>query len=346
MTSLPEESLSGFETLSLADLAGLNLPPTRWVVEDVFPAASLVLLVGRPKAGKSLLMLDLAASVAAGDSFLGRATEQGPAIYVPAEDALPLVRERLSSRLGAVQDIPLSVLPVDGSLNQSLRLDSPASFTRLVATVVELRPRLLILDPFRELHHLPENEADNMATLLRPLRQLAHRLNVLIILVHHRNKSAPDAVRAARGSSAITGGVDAVITLDLSEGSKGSKGSAGAGLSAAPTLTLQTKGRHGPAQRLTERLRPGLRWEPVEPALLDSLPVVRRILGHLEMAGGPLTAAELQAQTGSSTPHVQNALRSLLKSGRVVRDGAGTKGSPFRYHLPTLSAVARSPTAG
>ena len=90
----------------------------------------------------------------------------------------------------------------------SLRLDVQESFARLADMVNRLQPRLVVLDPLREFHHKRENEADDMAALLRPLRQLAHDSDTTIVLIHHRNKHATDPALATRGSSAITGGVD------------------------------------------------------------------------------------------------------------------------------------------
>jgi RecA-family ATPase len=257
-------SATPFTALSLTELAEYQFPPIDWVVDEVLPVGALVLLVGRSKAGKSLLTLDLAASVGLGEPFVDQATMQGPVIYVPAEDALRRVGERLWTRIGAERHAPIHVLPADGTLEQAVRLDDPESFGRLAVTVEKYQPRVLILDPFREFHHRKENDADEMAALMRPLRQLAHETDTLIVLNHHRNKHATDSTLATRGSSAITGGVDIVIALELSDESSDE------GLTPDQVLTLRIEGRYGPRQRLAARLRPGLRWEPAAPGSLTT----------------------------------------------------------------------------
>jgi hypothetical protein len=59
-----------------------------------------------------------------------------------------------------------------------------------------------------------ENDADEMAASLFPLRQPAHESGCTMLLVHHRHTSRPDPGTAARGCSAGTDGVDVVMTLD------------------------------------------------------------------------------------------------------------------------------------
>ncbi len=311
--------------LSLADLDRMEFPPTHWVVEDLIPAGTLILVVGRPKAGKSLLTIDLAASVALGETFLGRATTQGPAVLVPAEDALPLVRDRLWTRLLEERAAPLFVLPADGSLDQSIWLDDRASFEQLAAIVQERRPSLLVLDPLRELHHCKENEADEMAALLRPLRQLAHQTGAAIVLVHHRNKHASDPAQATRGSSAITGGVDVVVTLERTD--EDDEGS----LTPNQVLTLRTEGRYGPRQRLGARLGTDIRWHPTDAGGKDDLRTADRLRRHLAASSDPLTAEELAVATRAAPRTVQNALTALKNDGHVNRHGTGAKGDPYRY---------------
>ena len=315
--------------LSLADLDRMEFPPTRWVVDELIPAGALVLVVGRPKAGKSLLAVDLAASVALGDTFLDRATAHGAVALAPAEDAFSLVRDRLWTRLGAERAAPLYVIPADGSLDQSIRLDDPRSFEQLAALIGLLKPAVLILDPLRELHHRKENDADEMAALLRPLRQLAHETDTAIILIHHRNKHASDPTLATRGSSAITGGVDVVITLERSD-----EGDDDADDSLTPdqVLTLRVEGRYGPRKRLAARLGVGLRWHATTTRADDDLSAADRIRRHLEVTGEELTADELVEATGVAKRTVQNTLTELVKRpARVLRHGAGTKGDPYRY---------------
>ncbi|HET8626732.1 MAG TPA: AAA family ATPase [Thermomicrobiales bacterium] len=316
---------------SLSELAAFEFPPIRWLVEDLIPAGALVLIVGRPKAGKSLLTIDLGASVALGETFLGRATSAGPVALVPAEDALVLVRSRLFTRLDRERAAPVYVIPADGSIDQRVALDDETSFRQLAATVELLKPSLVVLDPLRELHHRKENDADEMAALLRPVRQLAHESGTTIIMVHHRNKHAQDPSLATRGSSAITGGVDVVVTIEADTEKDAD------GLTPDTTLTLHVEGRYGPRRSLAARLGPGLRWQVGEFAADDDLSAADRIRRHLEVTGDELTAEGVVEAVGLPLRTVQNNLPALYRAGHLRRLGAGTKADPYRYRAALAS---------
>lgn len=313
----------GFETLSLAELEEYEFPDVTWLVEDLMPAGALVLLVGRPKAGKSLLAIDLLASVATGTSFLGRPAESGATLYLPAEDALSLVRDRLFMRMGDNREAPLAVIPADGSFDQTIEIDTRESVVRLAETVARHRSTLLVLDPFRELHRQPENEAQPMASVLRPMRQLAHMTHCTVVLIHHRNKHATDPSLAIRGSSAIAGGVDVTITLDTV---------AGVGdYSDSQLLMLNVEGRYGTRQQLAARLGDNLRWEQVDDYESGAHSATDRVLSLLQSSAATMTADQIAMETGLAKKTIQNAFGFLRGSSLIERLGSGTRYDPYRY---------------
>lgn len=94
---------------TLAALAAAPQVPRRWFFEDLLPAGAF-LIVGRPKIGKSFLLLQLALATAQGESFLGYPA-LGPTgvLYIAAEDDYTRV---VSRALQLQSDLPsnLSVL--------------------------------------------------------------------------------------------------------------------------------------------------------------------------------------------------------------------------------------------
>src|SRR5215210_144378 len=71
---------------SAAELRRKEFPPIRYVVPG-YIAEGCTLLAGRPKLGKSWLMLDVGLAVAAGRICLGEtACEQGDVLYLALED--------------------------------------------------------------------------------------------------------------------------------------------------------------------------------------------------------------------------------------------------------------------
>src|SRR5688500_12391837 len=85
--------------LSLEELEAVSIPEPSFIVDGILAAGSLSLQFAREKTGKCLQAVDLAASVATGEAFLGLALSQGPAILIPLKEHLGDVRKRLRSRL-------------------------------------------------------------------------------------------------------------------------------------------------------------------------------------------------------------------------------------------------------
>jgi hypothetical protein len=176
----------------------------RWLVEGLWSEEAVGIIGGEPKCGKSFLALDLAVAVATGIPCLRRfaVSRPGRVLLYPAEDALHIVRRRLEG-ICAAAGVALSELDIQVITAPSLRLDLEADRMRLEETVAQLKPRLLVLDPFVRLHRIDENVSGDVAPLLAFLRELQRRHAIAVVLVHHAKKGA-GAIRAGqalRGSS-------------------------------------------------------------------------------------------------------------------------------------------------
>lgn len=178
--------------------------PYRWLVEPLWGASSVGIIGGAPKCAKTWLGLDLALSVASGTACLGALAvpEAGPVVVYLAEDALPIVRQRVEGMarhrgldLGGVEMYAITV--------PSLRLDQQRHRRQLQQTIQRLRPRLLLLDPLVRLHGIDENSAAEVAALLAYIRSLQREFDLSIMLVHHTRKNGAAGVaagQALRGS--------------------------------------------------------------------------------------------------------------------------------------------------
>jgi hypothetical protein len=174
-----------------------------WLVEQLWGASSVGVIGGAPKCSKTWLGLDLALSVATGTACLGRyaVPQPGPVLVYLAEDALPIVRQRVEGmarhRSLALERVELYVITAP-----TLRLDREPHRRQLQQTAQRLRPRLLLLDPLVRLHGIDENNASEVAGLLAYLRALQRQLDLSVMLVHHTRKNAAGvpAGQALRGS--------------------------------------------------------------------------------------------------------------------------------------------------
>ena len=317
-------TLQPFEPLSLEALFAFELPDREHAVDGLLPLGSACLLSGREKSGKGLITLDLCASIALGEPFLGQAVRQGPAIYCAAEEHIGDIRNRVTDRLGHRRDVPLLILPLDGSTGDRLRLDDPESMQRLWDMVAMLKPVVVVLDPMRELHDRQEDVADEMAPLLRPVRQVAHQRNTSVVVNHHQNRGG-----SFRGSTAIRAAFDLeweFTRTDL-DGDREDE---------PPRGRLRIEGRHGPKRTIHMRLGAGLRWEVAQLVTKPQEPGTRqRILEYLVACGLNRTAVEIAEGIGGAPHTVQNVLTEMTRETPcpLVVYGTGTRNDPRRYNI-------------
>jgi hypothetical protein len=88
-----------FDVVRACDLLAEELAPIRMIVEPYIPAG-LFLVAGDPKAGKTLLMQDLALSITRGESAWGGLhVDQGSALYLANEGGKRSFRDRIVKML-------------------------------------------------------------------------------------------------------------------------------------------------------------------------------------------------------------------------------------------------------
>jgi hypothetical protein len=174
--------------------------PRRWLVDQLWGDSSVGLIGGAPKCSKTWLGLDLALSVATGTASLGRyaVARPGPVLVYLAEDALPVLRERVAG-MARHRGLDLADVAMHVITAPALRLDRDPHRSRLLETAKRLRPRLLLLDPLVRLHGIDENKAGEVAGLLAYFRALQRELDLSVILVHHTRKNAAGGAAAGQG---------------------------------------------------------------------------------------------------------------------------------------------------
>ena len=135
-----------------------------------------------------------------------------------AEDGEREVKSRLAALAKSRDAVNLGRIHVE--CRGYLALTSNADLAQLVASCrcLPARPRLLILDPLRDLHQSEENESGPMSEIMGRLRALRDILRCAVLVVHHTAKRGKDnagrrAGQNLRGSSAIHGAIDGGIYL-------------------------------------------------------------------------------------------------------------------------------------
>jgi hypothetical protein len=255
--------------------------------------------------------------VASGSPCLRRFSvpQPGRVLLYAAEDAAHVVRRRLEG-ICAAAGCELTALDVQVITAPTLRLDLPADRAALERTVAELRPRLLILDPFVRLHRIDENAAGEVAPLLAYLRELNRRYALAVLLVHHARKSAASmrAGQALRGSSEFHAWGDSNLYLRRS-GDTLSLTIEHRAAPSAPSIMLELKA-NGEALALEIA-------QPPSPAPPTSTSVDERITAALQNATRPLTIKQLRSHCRVRNATLYERLASLINAGQVLRTADG-----------------------
>jgi hypothetical protein len=303
--------------VQIAHRLTLRAPERDWLVEDLWAEEAVGILGGEPKCGKSFLALDIAVAVAAGSPCLRRfpVPRAGRVLLFPAEDALHVVRRRLDG-ICQVAGLHLSELDIQVITASSLRLDLEQDREALARTVAELRPLLLILDPFVRLHRVDENVSQQVAPLLAFLRQLQREHHLAVLVVHHARKGARHsrAGQALRGSSEFHAWGDSNLYLRRSGDliTLAVEHRAAASIGDVP-LHLVT---HGGALSLNIDSRSAP--PPDTPASPE-----RRIESILGEADRPLSLRRLRAACHMRTSTLCDALATLTSAGRLIKTEHG-----------------------
>jgi hypothetical protein len=311
-------------TVRAALLAEPERAEQPWLVEGLWMREAVGIIGGEPKCGKSFLALDLAVAVAAGIPCLRHfpARQCGPVLLYAAEDAAPIVRQRLEGiAYAAGADFP--ALDVHVITTPVLRLDRSEHCKALRATVAVLRPKLLVLDPFVRLHAIDENAAGEVAPLLGFLRSLQRELHTAVALVHHARKGAAHerGGQALRGSSELHAWGDSNLYLRR----QGENLYLAIEHRAAPSKDRLQLTLHAdpPALALTVVAN-----DPDQPADRVQPSSLQRIEQILAGSTVPLTQRQLRDVARMRASHVSDILTKLLSAGRVSR-------SPEGYRLNT-----------
>ena len=289
----------------------------RWLIEGLWADQAVGIVGGEPKSCKSFLVLDMAVAVASGSPCLRHfpVAQTGRVLLYAAEDAPLVVRQRLEG-ICSLSQLNLTQLDIQVITAPSLRLDNIEDQKRLRDTVDQLRPKLLLLDPFVRLHRIDENLSSEVAAILGYLRSLQRLFKLAVVVVHHAKKAAHHirAGQALRGSSEFHAWGDSNLYIKRR----------------AEKLTLTVEHRAAPGQNdlpLTlqgtdDQIGLCLLERPPAPKPPRS-PTGEQIHDALREAKVPLRVFEIRQICRIRTETVCNMLVQLQKEGRVIKTHQG-----------------------
>lgn len=202
--SRPTRKKELYQGVAYNDFIKQRLKKPEWLVESIWSENAHGVLAGEPKTYKSVISTDLAVSIASGTPFLGqfKIPTTGPVLIIQEENDPGEFQDRLNriafSRgllgSGSMEGDYITLnpdveLPITIYNNQGFDLTNPDSFAFLRRKCRELKPALIILDPFYLMTPgIDENSAAQVGPILAKLLKLKQRYGVGIQLIHHYRK--------------------------------------------------------------------------------------------------------------------------------------------------------------
>ncbi|MBX7105562.1 MAG: AAA family ATPase [Gemmataceae bacterium] len=308
-----------FQLLTGADLDRLPVEANPWLWDDFLAPGMVTLLTSRWKAGKTTLLAALFAKMAAGGELAGSAVRAGRVVIVSEES--PAMWGERRQRLGLGDHVSYFCRPF-------VARPTDAEWRAMVDVIAGIAADLVVIDPLAMV--LPAG-AENSPDLLLGTLTYLHRLTELgraVMLLHHPRKAARADEMSPRGTGALSGFVDVLMTLDhVPSGERRRR------------LTTVSR-RSTPGPRVIELSADGAEYAlvtEVEPDDFDDgWPVLRMVM---EDALEWLTRKRILAQWPED--HIRPSAITLWRwldravaMGQLERKGSGRRQDPYKYSLP------------
>jgi hypothetical protein len=216
----PLEAAPIFVTETAPEIMALAEPDENGdLLGPLVRASARTIIVGDTGHGKTSLALAMLAAVLSGETLLEHTgAGRGPALVVDLEQGLRSIKRGLrEARLDDRTDLHYLRVPDGLALDRDL-----AQLAALEATLADLMPSVVLLDPYYKAHRADDPNAERpIIDLFRQLDGLRARYGFALILPAHPRKEAAGSVGARKltihdvaGSGAATRGAEIVIGLE------------------------------------------------------------------------------------------------------------------------------------
>lgn len=186
----------------------------KWVIDKMLSKGGISLWSAPPKWGKSWIVRQMVRDMVVNKEFIGRKAMPGEIHYYAIEEQAEVIK-RSFTKLGLPEDANVYVHVGDVFTDDGLK--------DLHEVLMSRKPVLAVVDTIFDLLDVQsENNYKEVKVEFRKLRKIARDTGTHIVCIHHANKggnfqgSGPTGSnRTILGSTAVAGGVDAVVVLEM-----------------------------------------------------------------------------------------------------------------------------------
>jgi hypothetical protein len=293
--------------LSAADLLNSQGESVEYLIDGLLPRGGIMLLVGKPKCGKSVLARNLALAACRGSSFLGRDTEKTTVLWLCLEES----RSQVSAAFRAMG------LRADDAIQFFFGHADRDAQAWLERTCEQVNAGLVVIDTWHKLTLIESvNDYGAVNRANQRLQQLARERGVAQVWIHHSNKGIARNGSEVLGSQALFAAVDTLMSMDRSEdGTRSVWTIQRSGDDLEPTVVTMNDDE----QIAIAGTRREVEIRRAQRRILDTV-------GATPIGGNELREAA-EVRRGSFWP----ALNGLVRDQRVTRIGEGKRLDPYLY---------------
>jgi hypothetical protein len=222
------QTSSGWQVFDLADVMTEDIPPVKWVIRYFLSKPSVIVIFGRAKHKKTLVVLDMCHHIASGMNWMtsspgGRdgievTTER--VVWVDLENGTRLMKRRMKAFATALDaTIPRGQFMAYSMPDPWLDLSKPENIPAMIDRIKALgNIGVLVIDHLAQVFGGIDENSPLASQIMGAIRIISEACNVGIVLIHHakkgQGKDGGMIEDQLRGSGAILAGVDAAFLVE------------------------------------------------------------------------------------------------------------------------------------
>ena len=203
-----------FQTFSLQNLNDIS--DTQWLLEDIIPNESLIILYGPSGCGKTFIALDISLHIAHNKPWKKQSVVKTGIIIYCIGEGIHGIANRIKSWHNYNKcslDAPFVILPIE-----AISFSEPENIDKMITTLEQIKEEydlpisMIIIDTLSKASvGYDENSSKDMGQFLYNFDIIKKYFNTTIMFVHHSGKNSN---RGMRGSSYLLGTVDTAIQVE------------------------------------------------------------------------------------------------------------------------------------
>jgi RecA-family ATPase len=188
------------ELHSVADMAGVEPEPQRWLIDQMLPVGAVTTLFGDGGVGKTLMAMQMGVAIDRGRSFFGHASAQAPVMGIFCEDTKDELDRRFHaiSRVAGIDQASVISFRFQSRFGQESllgRFSDKGEFapSKLLDAIrqraLDTGARFVILDNILHLYSGNINDPGEVTRFMAALNRLALEIDGAVLLIGHIAKT-------------------------------------------------------------------------------------------------------------------------------------------------------------